>query len=274
MTRAAFTAGPVRARAPGPDRPRAAPDGCRHHRRGRAGAAAGRCRRVMPTRSRTAVRKVRDTLDPDAADAAYLRALERRDITVTQVGEGFDIRGFLDPQTGAAFKPSCTPTPAKPASMTTGRPGTAASTPSATSAIAWLAARPAHRPRPPPPPVRHRRRRPAQLRHQRRPPAGEPAVLHGFGEISDQLLGQLACDCTITPVTIDPANGHVLDVGRTQRLATLKQRQAIFVQQAGICFNPGCDRTRLEIHHMIPWSHRRTHRHGTTCVATAPAATT
>ena len=40
--RAAFTAGPVRARGPGPDRPRAAPDGCRHHRRGGAGAAPGR----------------------------------------------------------------------------------------------------------------------------------------------------------------------------------------------------------------------------------------
>ena len=53
---------------------------------------------------RTTVRKVRDTLDPDAADAAYLRALERRDVTVTQVGEGFDVRGFLDPRTGAAFK--------------------------------------------------------------------------------------------------------------------------------------------------------------------------
>jgi hypothetical protein len=80
-------------------------------------------------------------------------------------------------------------------------------------------------------------------------------VLNGFGEISDQLLARFACDCAVTPVVVDPANpSRVLDVGRTQRLATLKQRQAIFVQQGGVCFNPGCDRARLEIHHMIPWS--------------------
>ena len=46
----------------------------------------------------------------------------------------------------------------------------------------------------------------------------------------------------------------MLDVGRTQRLATLKQRQAIQTQQGGTCANPGCDRTHLEIHHLVPWS--------------------
>ena len=58
----------------------------------------------------------------------------------------------------------------------------------------------------------------------------------------------------ITPVTVDPDTGHVLDVGRSTRLATLKQRHAITVQQGGTCLNPGCERTRLELHHVQPWS--------------------
>ena len=53
---------------------------------------------------RTALRRARDTLDPDAADAAYIRALERRDLTITAVGEGYDVRGFLDPETGVALR--------------------------------------------------------------------------------------------------------------------------------------------------------------------------
>ena len=97
-------------------------------------------------------------------------------------------------------------------------------------------------------------------------------MLSGFGQISDQLLAKLACDCQTTPVLTDTA-GHVLDVGRTSRLATLKQRQAIFVQQTGTCFNPGCDRTHLEIHHMIPWS-LGGDQPWPTCAATAPDATT
>jgi hypothetical protein len=37
---------------------------------------------------RQTIRKIRDTLDPDAADAAYVHALERRDVKITPVGEG------------------------------------------------------------------------------------------------------------------------------------------------------------------------------------------
>jgi hypothetical protein len=82
---------------------------------------------------------------------------------------------------------------------------------------------------------------------------GEPAVLDGYGEISDQLLATIACDSNHTPIATDDT-GHVLDVGRTSRLATPKQRTAIQVQQDSVCVNPGCDRTHLEIHHLMPWS--------------------
>ena len=49
-------------------------------------------------------------------------------------------------------------------------------------------------------------------------------------------------------------DGSVLDVGRTQRLATKEQRKAILVAQQGTCLNPGCGRTHLEIHHYQSWA--------------------
>ena len=57
-----------------------------------------------PAELRQAVEKVRDVLDPDAADAAYVRAMEKRDVTVTAVGDGFALGGFLPPDTGAMLK--------------------------------------------------------------------------------------------------------------------------------------------------------------------------
>jgi hypothetical protein len=83
----------------------------------------------------------------------------------------------------------------------------------------------------------------------------QPALLHGYGPIPDTLLATLACDAVTTVVTVDQhrPDPTVLDVGRTSRLATLKQRQAIITAQQGVCFTPGCTRTHLEIHHLIGW---------------------
>jgi hypothetical protein len=50
------------------------------------------------------ITQLRDTLDPDAADEAYLRALEQRDITLTPVGDLYQLRGVLDPVTGQSLK--------------------------------------------------------------------------------------------------------------------------------------------------------------------------
>jgi hypothetical protein len=201
------------------------------------------------------IRKLRDTLDPEAADAAYLHALEKRDVTVTPVGDGYAVGGFLDPETGSMLQQ-----------------------------VLYAAARPAskddHRP------AGHRRvdalrdlcrsvldhglpsdrgHRPHlfvtvtndRLNHTTgRRPVSEPATLAGYGPISDLLLDKLACDADVTPVLVDTDSPYptVLDVGRTRRLATRKQRHAVFVAQGGTCFAPGCDRTHLEIHHLQPWS--------------------
>jgi hypothetical protein len=52
---------------------------------------------------------------------------------------------------------------------------------------------------------------------QRKPSVGEPAVLDGYGEISDQLLAKIACDSNHTPILTNPDGAHVLDVGRTSK---------------------------------------------------------
>ncbi len=86
---------------------------------------------------------------------------------------------------------------------------------------------------------------------------GEAATLDGFGPIGPQLLALLACTADVTPILTRQgfANGSiVLNVGRTQRLATLKQRRAIHTRQDGRCAAPGCQNTHLEIHHVVWWS--------------------
>ncbi|MCU1679083.1 MAG: endonuclease, partial [Frankiales bacterium] len=47
---------------------------------------------------------------------------------------------------------------------------------------------------------------------------------------------------------------EILNVGRTHRLATHKQRRAVIARQLGVCATPGCNHTHLEIHHVIWWS--------------------
>lgn len=51
------------------------------------------------------------------------------------------------------------------------------------------------------------------------------------------------------------SQNRVLNVGRTHRLATVKQRRAVIARQGGECAAPGCHNMHLEIHHVIWWSH-------------------
>lgn len=82
---------------------------------------------------------------------------------------------------------------------------------------------------------------------------GAPAQLAGYGSIGPQLLGYLACGTDITAI-LRRGNTTVLDVGRSHRLATLKQRRGILAKQEGVCATPGCHNTHLEIHHIVWWS--------------------
>ena len=93
------------------------------------------------------------------------------------------------------------------------------------------------------------------LRH----PGAEPATLAGFGHIGQQLLGYVTCTSDITGILTQGISdgptpqANVLNVGRTHRLATHTQRNAILARQGGTCAAPGCGLTYLEFHHVEWW---------------------
>jgi hypothetical protein len=73
-------------------------------------------------------------------------------------------------------------------------------------------------------------------------------------EISIDTVDRHVCDSGVTPVVFH-ADGHVIDVGRDQRLFTPRQRIGLAVRD-GCCLFPGCDRppSWCEAHHIVPWS--------------------
>lgn len=50
---------------------------------------------------REAVKQLREALDPDALERDYVKALGKRHVSVSKVGEGFALSGFLDPEAGS-----------------------------------------------------------------------------------------------------------------------------------------------------------------------------
>jgi hypothetical protein len=82
------------------------------------------------------------------------------------------------------------------------------------------------------------------------------AQLEGSAEaVSTATAQRIACAAGILPIVFD-STGEPLDVGRTQRLHTTRQRIAIAARDGG-CRWPDCDRppSWTEVHHPIPWSH-------------------
>lgn len=115
---------------------------------------------------------------------------------------------------------------------------------------------------------------PGELLGVRRPPV---TVLVTEGDLREQrgaarLEGQSAavsiatvqrqiCEVGVTPVLFDD-DGRVLNLGRTQRPFSARQRTALAARDGG-CRFPGCERppSWCEAHHIVPWS-----RGGTTDV--------
>ncbi len=86
--------------------------------------------------------------------------------------------------------------------------------------------------------------------------AGAPggSALDWGGVISGETTRRLACDATITPVTVGPV-GQVLDVGRRARTVTAPLWAALVVRDQHCAF-PGCDTptSRCDAHHITHWA--------------------
>ncbi len=76
----------------------------------------------------------------------------------------------------------------------------------------------------------------------------------GRGHTVDRATAQcLSCDALIRPLVRD-ADGRVVDLGRSQRLVSDKQRRLLTHRDAG-CRFPGCSNDRfVDAHHVVHWS--------------------
>lgn len=85
------------------------------------------------------------------------------------------------------------------------------------------------------------------------PTAG--ASLAYTGPVNARTARKIACDADIIPVVLG-GQGEILDLGRTQRLFTAKQRKALIARDQGCAF-PTCTMPAhwTEAHHIQPWSH-------------------
>ena len=71
--------------------------------------------------------------------------------------------------------------------------------------------------------------------------------------LAPETVRRMACDGAVIPVVLG-SNGEVLDLGRTVRLATPKQVQALWIRDKGCTF-PGCSRPPAwcDAHHLCHW---------------------
>ena len=91
------------------------------------------------------------------------------------------------------------------------------------------------------------------VRHEPLAPGGVSAETDPVGaQLPVETLRRLACDTSITPVTVD-AQGTPLDVGRKTRVVSTPLRRALLVRDGG-CRFPGCtNRHWLDAHHIEHW---------------------
>lgn len=217
------------------------------------------------------VKGLREAMFPEALDQAWVDGMDKQDIQVQPVPGGFHVTGFLNPVTGAKFQKVLDSVAAphdKDDTRTgserrvqglddlltqvleSGLPSDKGIRPhvSVMADADTLAAAAAY--------VEQVTTNPSFVAPPI--PATEPAQLAGFGSIGPNLLMYFTCVSDHTAFLMAEGGGErqaqVLNVGRTRRSSTLRQRRAVLARQKGVCATPGCRHTHLEIHHTIWWS--------------------
>lgn len=213
--------------------------------------------RNEPAELGSLVKQLRDAIHPEDLDARWVAGMDRADIHLSRLMEGWHLTGFLPQEVGARLD-ALLRSWAVPAIARDER----------TSAERRLAglddlleraladALPSDGTVPPQIHVTvdagtlRTALAPGELEPLFQPQ--KPATLSGFGSIGPQLLSYLTCGARIEPVLVDRIgrNPDVLDVGNGQRLATAKQRTAIWLSQVGRCLAPGCRNSVSHVHHV------------------------
>ncbi|WP_068124180.1 DUF222 domain-containing protein, partial [Nocardioides massiliensis] len=222
------------------------------------------------------VREMRARLHPDELDQAWLDGMDKEDLKLVRCGDGYNVTGFLGATTGAQLK-AVLDSLTKPreagdersaserrcaglSALLTGildagvlpadkgvRPHLTVTVPADVFGAAAAAAQ-------------NGATQGGAAQSQPAPADTDPfapvARLEGYGPIGPALVGYLACLGQVTVVTtagVAPDSG-VLNVGRTRRVATLRQRKAVEAHQANRCATPACELPVEEIHHLTWWS--------------------
>ncbi len=81
-----------------------------------------------------------------------------------------------------------------------------------------------------------------------------PARLEHAGVLDGPTLDLLTCNAVVRAALLAPG-GAVLDLGRSQRLASAAQKTALLARDGG-CVIPGCTvpGDACDAHHVVPWS--------------------
>jgi len=75
---------------------------------------------------------------------------------------------------------------------------------------------------------------------------------HGVG-VPDSVRDRILCDATVEPVWV--RDSVPIGVGRTTPVIPDRTRRIVVHRDHGRCQVPGCDRRRVEIHHIEHWEH-------------------
>ncbi len=187
------------------------------------------------------IRHLREVVYPDDLDKAWAEGMDREDFQIRAVPDGFHVNGFLNPVVGAKFKAvhDSASKPTGPADLRTGAQRRVDGIDTLMTSLLESGLPSDNGVRP-------------QLSVILDATQDTPAQLADYGSIGPRLLDYLTCTAHITPIYT--RNGEILDVGRTQRLATGRQRKAVLARQGNECAAPGCHNTHLEIHHVVWWS--------------------
>ncbi|OUZ12823.1 hypothetical protein BHE97_01035 [Aeromicrobium sp. PE09-221] len=200
-----------------------------------------------PSALRQVVRTLRDAVYPDELDQAWIDGMAREDIQVNPVLDGWHINGFVNSTTGAKLNtllqslsaPAGAEDPRTGAQrrvdglerlldsvLSNGLPGDKGVRPHLTLTVDA-----------------------STLMDD----AGTGELI-GFGNIGTRQLQEMLCEADLTPIATAGKTG-ILDVGRSSRLATPRQRAAVLARQGHQCASPGCRAPVVHIHHVIWWSH-------------------
>jgi hypothetical protein len=84
------------------------------------------------------------------------------------------------------------------------------------------------------------------------PASAEAGTLEDGTALAPATVARLACDATVVTV-VEDFHGTPLDIGRRRRTIGTALRRALRMRDQG-CRFPGCTNTRVDSHHVVPWS--------------------